>query len=298
MGTLDGKTIVISGAARGQGRSHALSIAGEGGNVIALDICGQIDGLSYPLASEEDMAATVAAVEEAGGGIVARTADVRDQDAIDAAVAAGVAEFGGIDGAVANAGLWDLGPTLWETTEELWGTVIDASLSGAWRLIKSVSPHLIERRAGSVVVISSINGIEAADGYGSYVVAKHGLIGLTRQAAYELAKHNVRVNAIAPGAMDTRIWNNEMGYKLFGAETRADAINTVYGFAPLAGRSALPAQATSNAVVWLLSELADQVTGIVLPIDAGHLLQPGWNPEPQMEGAEADRHRPPAVAPE
>jgi NAD(P)-dependent dehydrogenase (short-subunit alcohol dehydrogenase family) len=280
------------------GRSQALAIAREGGNVIGLDVCEQIAGLRYPLASSEDLAETARQVEELGGRILAGVADIRDQGAIESVIGDGLREFGQIDGVVANAGVWDRGGPLWETTEELWSTVIDVTLAGSWRLIKATAPHLIDRGSGSIVLISSINGLEASDGFGSYVVAKHGVIGLMRQAAYELAQHNVRVNSIAPGAVDTRIWNNEMGYEMFGVQGRAEALELIYGFGALAGRTALPAQAISNGVMWFLSDLSEHVTGVVLPIEAGHLIQPGWNGAPKLEGAEADRYRPPVEAPE
>jgi SDR family mycofactocin-dependent oxidoreductase len=303
MGTLDGRTVFITGAARGQGRAHAVTVAREGGNVIAVDICGPVEGLQYPLASEADLAETTRLVQEAGGEIVARTADVRDQAALDAAVAEGLERFGRLDGAVANAGLFDVGPMLWETTEAMWATVIDITLSGVWRTIKAAAPPMIAARSGAMVVIASVNGIEPSDGYGSYVVAKTGAIGLMKQAAYELGPHNVRVNGVAPGPIDTRIWNNEMGYGLFPAREdgspagRAEAVQATYGYGRLAGRSAIPSQASGNVVAWLLSDLSEYVTGVLVPVDSGHLLNPGWNPAPESEGPVADRYRPPAEAP-
>jgi NAD(P)-dependent dehydrogenase (short-subunit alcohol dehydrogenase family) len=298
MDALSGKTIVVSGASRGIGRAHALAVAGAGGNVIGFDLDQQIDGLKYQLATPEDLAETRRQVEELGGRIHTGFADVRDQAAIDSIVAAGVQEFGQIDGAVANAGIWDHGGPLWETDEDLWKTVIDVTLSGSWRVVKATAPYLIENGGGSIVLISSINGVEASNGFGSYVVAKHGIVGLMRQAASELAEHNVRVNAVAPGAIDTPIWNNEMGYGMFDVDDRAGAVDLIYAFGALAGRSALPAAAIANGSVWLLSDLAEHITGVFLPIEAGHLLQPGWNPTPKRQGPEADRYRPPADAPQ
>jgi len=297
VGTLDGKTVFITGVARGQGRSQAIAVAREGANVIGCDICAQIDGLDYPLASEADLAETTRLVEALDRRIVARVADVRDQAAIDGVVSEGVAEFGSLDGVVANAGTWVPGGTLDQISEQGWQAIIDTTLSGSWRTIKAAAPHLISSGGGSMVLISSLGGVEAFAGSGAYVAAKHGVIGLMRQAAFEYGPSNIRVNALAPGAMDTRIWNNTLGYGYIGGGGRAEAIDAVYGSGVLAGRSALPAQATSNAVVWLLSDLAEHVTGVILPVDAGHLIQPGWNMAPIKTGPVADRYRPPADAP-
>jgi SDR family mycofactocin-dependent oxidoreductase len=301
MNSLAGKAIVISGVARGQGRSHAIELARRGAHIIGFDVCAPIDGLPYPLATEADLATTADIVTEAGGRMVAEVADVRSQAEIDRVIKRGMAEFGSIDGAVTNAAVWDLTSTVWEASEQMWSTVLDVSLSGAWRVIKAVAPYLVQKRAGSIVIVSSVNGLEPGFGYSSYVAAKHGLLGLMRNAALELAPHNVRCNAILPGAIDTRIWNNDMGYRMFGgtgAADRATAIDTVYGFSPLAGRSALPSSAVSKGVAWLLSDEAEHVTGTELVIDAGHMIQPGWNAAPQKTGAEAERYRPPAEAPE
>jgi NAD(P)-dependent dehydrogenase (short-subunit alcohol dehydrogenase family) len=297
MDALSGKTVVISGVSRGMGRAQALAVADAGGNVIGFDVGEQIDGLKYPLATPEDMAETRRQVEEQGGRIHAGFADVRDQEAIDSVVRGGAREFGQIDGVIANAGIWDRGGSLWEIDESIWNTVIDVTLSGCWRVVKATAPYLIENGGGSIVLISSINGVEASNGFGSYVVAKHGTVGLMRQAAVELAEHNVRVNAIAPGAIDTPIWNNQMGYEMFGVEDRAGAIDMIYAVGALAGRSALPSAAVANGAIWLLSDLAEHITGVFLPIEAGHLLQPGWNPAPKRQGPEADRYRPPTDSP-
>lgn len=302
MGTLDGKVVLVTGAGRGQGRSHALTAAREGADVVLLDVCGPIDSINYELATKADLETTAERVRALGRAAVTAVADIRDQAAIDAAVRAGLDEFGRIDCAIANAGLWDLGPTVWETTEESWRTVVDVVLSGTWRTIKAVAPHLVERRAGSIVLIASVGGLETGPGYTSYIAAKHGVLGLMKNAALELAPHNVRVNAVCPGAVDAKIWDNPMGHALFAPPgtpgDRAVATEGAYGYAPLAGRSWLPPQATSNAAVWLLSDLAEHVTGVALPVDAGHLIQVGYNMAPQTTGAEADRYRPPTESPD
>ncbi len=302
MGSLDGKVIFITGAARGQGRTHAVGAAREGADVVLLDVCAPIEGMRYQLGTEEDLAKTQKLVEERGRRAISIVGDVRDQAALDSAVALGIETFGHIDGAIANAGVWDLSPPLWEISDELYDVVVDTVMGGVFRTIKAVSPHLVERRTGTIVVIASVGGLEPAQSFTPYVAAKHGAIGLMKNAALELAPHNVRCNAVCPGAVDTKIWDNPLGYGLFvppGADaTRKIAIDSVYHHSVLAGRSALPPSAISNAAIFLLSDLAEHITGVALPVDAGHLLLAGFNHAPVRTGAEAERHKPPVVSPD
>ena len=302
MGLLDGKVVFITGAARGQGRAHAVTAAKEGADVVITDICEPIDGVRYELANKDDLAKTQALVEQTGRRVVSAVADVRDQDALDRAVALGLDTFGRLDAVIANAGVWDLGPKAWETSEQMWTTVTDVVLGGTFRTIKATAPHLVAERSGAIVCIASVGGIEATAGYTAYITAKHGVIGLMQNTALEIAEYNVRCNAVCPGAVDAKIWDNPMGHGLFvppGEPASRDiAVGIIYGYAPLAGRSALPPNATSNAACWLLSDYSEHITGVALPVDAGHLLLPGVNFAPQTEGAEADRYRPPAQAPD
>ncbi|MDV7088963.1 mycofactocin-coupled SDR family oxidoreductase [Rhodococcus opacus] len=302
MGMLDGRTILVTGAARGQGRAQAVAAAREGADVVVVDVCGPIEGVQYPMSSQADLEKTVTLVEEQGRRAVTAIADVRDQAALDEAVQAGIAAYGKIDGVVANAGLWNFGPRVWETTEEDWRLVNDTVLGGTFRTIKSVAPHMVERRAGSIVVIASIGALEACANITSYVSAKHGSIGLMKNSALELSPYNVRCNAVCPGTIDTKMVDNPMGRKLFqhlGPDpTREMMIDGGYGWTALAGRSWLPADAVANAAVWLLSDLSQHVTGVTLPVDGGHLILPSSNMAPQKTGAEADRYRPPANTPD
>jgi len=300
MGQLTGKTILVTGAGRGQGRAYALAAAREGADIIAIDVAAPIMEVRYPLASADDLADTAKSIEELNRRVVSEAVDVRDSAALDAIVARGLDEFGAIDGVVANAGVLDWDCRFWEITDVMWSTVIDINLTGVWRTLRAVAPSMIAARAGSLVVVASINSFEPAFDYAGYVTAKHGLLGLMRNAALELAEHNIRCNAVCPGAIDTRIWNNDMGYAKFspnGPRTRAAAIDAAYTFPALAGRSALPPEAVSSAACWLLSGQSEHVTGIALPVDGGHLIQPGWNMAPMREGAEAERYRPPQDVP-
>ena len=282
MGRLDGKVALITGAARGQGRAHALTLAREGADIVGLDIAEDIASVPYPIARAEDLEETIAGVEDLDRRGVAVQADVRSQEQLDQAVERGISEFGKIDILIANAGIVSMAP-FWEMSEEMWQDMIDINLSGAWRSAKAVAPHMIERHQGAIVMIGSSNCFEPAPGHAHYVAAKHGVLGLTRNVALELAPYNVRCNAVCPGAIDTTMLNNPMMYERFagGQEpTREVALESVRHYNLLNGRSMLPPEVISHAISWLASDEAAQVTGIALPVDAGHGILPGFNPNP------------------
>ena len=283
MARLDGKVALITGAARGQGRAHALTLAREGADVVAVDIVADhIKNLSYEISREEDLEQTIAGVEKLGRRGVAVQADVRSQEQLDGAVERGISELGGIDVLVANAGIVSMAP-FWEMSEGMWQDMIDINLSGVWRSAKAVAPHLIERRGGAIVMIGSANSFEPTAGHTHYVAAKHGVVGLMRNVALELAPYNVRCNAVCPGAIDTTMLNNQMMYERFagsGEPTREVALESVRHYNLLNGRSMLPPEAISNAVLWLASDEAEHVTGVALSVDAGHGILPGYNPNP------------------
>jgi SDR family mycofactocin-dependent oxidoreductase len=279
MGRLDGKVALVTGAARGQGRSHVLTMAREGADILAIDVCGEVENIPYPLATKAELDATAADVEAVDRRILAVQGDVRNQEDLDGLVQAGIAEFGQIDIVVANAGLWALG-YMWEQTEAQWGTVIDVTLNGIWRTVKAVAPHLIERQQGSLILISSVNGHEGGVQYPSYIAAKHGVTGIMRCAALELAPHGIRVNEVCPGVIDTGIVNNQPAYDLFaGGEggTRQALVDGGKAWALLKDRGPLSPQATSNAVLWLASDESSEVCGLSLYVDAGHQVLPGMN---------------------
>src|ERR1700729_576301 len=199
MGKLDGKVAFITGAARGQGRSHAQRLAAEGADIIAVDICEQLE-TPYTGATPEDLAETVRIVESLDRGIVARKADVRDSASLEAAVNEGVAELGRLDIVVANAGICSFGPVE-ELTEESWMQMIDINLSGCWRTAKAAIPSLND--GGSIILTSSAAGLRGYPGLAHYVTAKHGLIGLMRAMAHELGPRRIRVNCVNPTQVET-----------------------------------------------------------------------------------------------
>jgi SDR family mycofactocin-dependent oxidoreductase len=282
---LTGQVALVTGAARGQGRSHALELAAAGADIIAFDICRSVTSAPYPLATPEDLAATVAEVEKYDRRALAIEGDTRSSADLDAAVAAGIAEFGRIDILVANAGIWALG-RLWELTDEQWQDVVDINLTGAWRSVKAVVPAMISARRGAIVLTASVNGFEAGAGMSHYVAAKHGVLGLMRNAALELGPYNIRCNAVCPGIVDTRMNDWQGAYDMMAGGpggTAEDRQSAAYNWSALAGRGLLRPSTISKAVVWLASDDAIDVTGVALPVDGGHSILPGVNPDPVRE---------------
>jgi SDR family mycofactocin-dependent oxidoreductase len=278
---LEGRVALITGAARGQGRAHAAILAQHGMDIIATDVVADVATAPYPMAGEADLEATAKEVVATGRRVVTARADVRSQSDLDAAVALGLAEFGRIDVLVANAGIWAIRP-FWELSESEWTELVDINLSGVWRAAKAVAPHMIERRSGSIVMTSSINGLEPARAFAHYVAAKHGVIGLMRSVALELAPYGVRCNAVCPAAVDTAMTNWQGCYDMFAGGpggTRDDLVSGGPQFHALAGMGMLDPRVVAQAVLWLAGDGASAVTGTALPVDAGHLLLPGSNPD-------------------
>ncbi|MFZ1178079.1 MAG: mycofactocin-coupled SDR family oxidoreductase [Mycobacterium sp.] len=266
---LDGKVALITGAARGQGRAHAVRLAADGASIIAVDLCEQIASVPYPLASPEDLAATVKLVEDTGARIVAKQGDVRDAAALSAALQAGIEEFGRLDIVVANAGIAPM-----QSGGDGWRDVIDVNLTGVHYTVEAAIPTMISQgTGGSIVLISSaagLAGIGSADaGSIGYAAAKHGVVGLMRVYANLLAKHNIRVNSIHPSSVDTPMINNE-----FTRDWLAQLV--AESDSPPDMGNALPVQVLqsddiANAVAWLVSDQARYITGVTLPVDAGFL---------------------------
>ncbi|MCU1491270.1 MAG: putative short-chain dehydrogenase [Acidimicrobiaceae bacterium] len=276
-GRLAGKTAFITGAARGQGRSHAVRMAQEGANIIAVDVCKDMPGMAYVGATEEDLAETVRLVEQLDRRIVAVQADVRDPEALGAAVDRGVTELGGLNIVSANAGIGCAPHQAHELSMETWQDMLDINLTGAWTTAKVAVPHLIAGgQGGCIVFTSSGAGLRAYPNTAHYTSAKHGLVGLMRTMALELAPHFIRVNTIHPTNVDTPMIMNDNMYRLFCPDlphpNRDD-------FAAVAlTMNALPIPWVepvdiSNALLFLTSDEARYITGVTLPVDAGNLIR-------------------------
>lgn len=282
MGMLEGKVALITGGARGMGRAHAVTCAREGADVIITDIAQQIGTVPYKMGTPEDLAETVEQVKAHGKVALAIEADVRDQTAMNEAVQRGIAQFGKIDVLIANAGIWTQSP-FWELSEDQWDDMIGIQLTGAWKSAKAVAPHMIERKAGSIVITSSVQGLEPGPDRAHYVSAKHGAIGLMKSLALELAPHGVRCNAISPGAIDTPMCNHPVGWDMFAGHeggTEADMFEGGYHFHALKGCTFMDPQVVADTALYLNSDLAAAVTGVTIPVDAGHMILPGINPAP------------------
>jgi (+)-trans-carveol dehydrogenase len=276
-GRVAGKVAFITGAARGQGRSHALRLAQEGADIIAVDLCGQIGTVPYPMATEADLAETVKEVEALDRRIVATQADVRDYGAVKAALDDGVAQFGRLDIVSANAGIFGFS-TLENMDETTWQDMIDVNLTGVWHAAKASIPHLRAAGGGSIILTSSTAGLKAIPNTGHYNAAKHGVVGLMRTLANELAADRIRVNSVHPTAVDTDMIQNAATYELFAAdlpeaERTRDVLAPRFGQLNLLPIPWVEAVDVSNAVLWLASDEARYVTGVTLPIDAGSLVK-------------------------
>ena len=274
-GRVAGKVAFITGAARGQGRSHAVRLAEEGADIIAVDVCRQVETVPYPTATSEDLAETVRQVEALDRRIIATEADVRDLAALQAAVDDGVAQLGRLDIVLANAGISTPASTL-EMDEETWSTMIDVNLTGQWKTIKAAVPHVIAGgRGGSVVITSSLAAIYANPNTAHYSAAKAGLVMFAKVLAKELAPHSIRVNTIHPTTVATDMILNEPTYRLFRPDlenpTRADFEEAALTLNALPV-PAIEAVDISNAVLHLVSDEARYVTGTTHVVDAGGQL--------------------------
>jgi SDR family mycofactocin-dependent oxidoreductase len=281
MDRVAGKVAIVTGAARGQGRAHAVRLAEEGADVIAIDICEQIGSVPYPLATESDLQQTVKSIESLGRRAMGVVADVREQSALDDVVANGISTFGKIDYLVANAGIFGLAP-FWEISDSEWDDMLAVNLTGVWRTAKAVAPHMMERRQGAMVLAASNNSVEGGVTFAHYTAAKHGVLGLTRVFALELAPYNVRVNAICPGAMDTAMLRFPGLYDFMAGHpggTEEDLQQGARHWHALP-RSVINPKSAANAALFLLSDEAADVTGVYLHVDAGHEILPGINQSP------------------
>ena len=266
MGRMDGKVAFVTGAARGQGRSHAVRLAQEGADIIAVDICRQLKVVGYPMPTRDDLDQTVKEVEARGRRIVAAEVDVRDEPALRAAFEAGVAELGPATIVIANAGI---GPGGFATAEEQWDEVVGVNLTGVWNTGRVAIPSMIANgQGGAIVLTSSTGGLTGSPsdipGMLGYTAAKHGVIGLMRAWANYLAPHFIRVNSVAPTTVRTPMANN--GDVSLIIQHVPELANSLTNAIPV---EAVDAEDVANAVAWLVSDGARYVTGTVLPVDAG-----------------------------
>jgi (+)-trans-carveol dehydrogenase len=276
-GRMEGKVAFITGAARGQGRSHAVRLAQEGADIIAVDICRAFDGSPAPGATPEDLAETADMVKNLDRRIVTEIVDVRDFAALKAAVDNGVEHLGRLDVIVANAGIGSTGVKLHRMNETLWQETIDVNLGGVWKTVKAAVPHLLAGgRGGSVIITSSVGGTKAYPQVGHYIAAKHGVVGLMRTFAVELGRHSIRVNTVHPTHVCSPLLMNDATYRLFrpdlenpGPDDLAPICQSFH-FLPIPWVEPVD---ISNAVLFLASDEARYITGVTLPVDAGSLLK-------------------------
>jgi (+)-trans-carveol dehydrogenase len=273
MSKLQGKVAFITGAARGQGRSHAVRLAEDGADIVAVDISADVETVPYPLGTADELAETAKLVEAAGRRCATAVADIRSLEQLGAAVDLAKETFGQIDILVSNAGIWSGSTDSWSLDEETWQTMIDINLTGQWKTAKAVIPTMIEGGTGGAITItSSTIGLKATTGNVHYTSAKHGVIGLVRTLAHELAPHNIRVNAVCPTTVNSPMITNDALYSLFRPDLEspslADAEPGLNDLNLLDVSMMEPAE-VSAAISWLVSDDARYVTGIALPIDAG-----------------------------
>ncbi|MDT5340357.1 MAG: hypothetical protein QOD90_5862 [Mycobacterium sp.] len=266
---LAGKVAYVTGAARGQGRSHCLRLARAGADVIAIDACGPVaESNGYEPSTPEDLSETIGLVEGEGRKILAKEVDVRDAEGQQRVVAEGFEQFGRLDIVVANAGVLNWG-RLWEISAQQWQETLDTNLTGVWNTIRAAVPVMIEAgNGGSIINISSAAGIKAVPGCGHYCASKFGVVALTNSLAVEVGEFGIRVNSVHPYGTDTPMGNDVSMYEMFAAHP-----NFIHSFSP----GALPTDSLaapnliSDIVVWLASDASSLVTAAQIPADKGYL---------------------------
>ena len=277
-GRVEGKVAFITGAARGQGRSHAVRLAEEGADIIAVDICGPVSSnTQIEPATVDDLAETADLVKQLNRRIVTTEVDVRDYDAVKAAVDSGVEQLGRLDIICANAGIGNGGQTLDHTSEADWTDMIDVNLSGVWKTVKAAVPHLISQgTGGSIILTSSVGGLKPYPHTGHYIAAKHGVVGLMRTFAVELGAHSIRVNSVHPTNVNTPLFMNEGTMKLFRPDLEnpgPDDLAAAAQFMHVLPVGWVEPVDISNAVLFLASDESRYVTGLTMTVDAGSMLK-------------------------
>lgn len=266
MSRLEGRVVAISGAARGQGRAHAVRLASEGADIVAFDICAPLKSPLHPASAPEDLHETAMLVEKEGRRCITEEIDARDLESLTSLAQRTTEEFGRLDGLIVNHGIWAIAKNSWELSEEDWNEGIDVMLSGAWKVTKAFVPEIIRAgNGGSVVMTSSAMGEKAQPGAVAYTAAKHGVLGIMRTLAWELGDHRIRVNAIMPGTIGTRmtqegdtVEQSSEWYPRFFSTDRA-----------LLPGGWMPPEVIANTAAFLISDDSEAMTGAALPVDGG-----------------------------
>lgn len=288
MGAMEGKVVLITGAARGQGAAHALRMAAEGADLAICDVCEQIDSVPYPMATEEDLERVRAAVEARGRRCVAERADVRRQEDMDRLVETAVERLGKVDVLLSNAGICP--PSDWTVRDDaMFDDVLSVNLKGSLNACRATVPHLIERgEGGSIVLTSSVSGLQAVPGVLHYDISKFGVQALMKNLAAELAPHGIRVNSVAPGFVNTPMTVNETFIGLFSGKEEGGTVEELAAASETLGLlpvSWVEAEDVASAALWLASEEARYVTGVTIPVDFGQTTQPAGIPPATLSDA-------------
>lgn len=268
---LEGKVALVTGAARGIGRAQAVRFAREGADIIAVDLCGPVDSVVTPPATPDDLHETAEMVSALGRTASTHIVDVRDMDALRAAADAGAESLGGIDVVCATAGISSAGSAL-ELSETAWQTMLDVNLTGVWNTTRATVPHLIERGGGSIILVSSIAGLKGLRSVAHYSAAKHGVVGLMRTLAQELAPHSVRVNTVHPTNVNTAMIQNEHVRATFVPHSPEPTQEEFANAARAMNLLDIPwvePEDVANASLFLASDEARFITSVALPVDAG-----------------------------
>lgn len=271
------RTVFITGAARGMGRAHALAFAREGACLVLCDACRQYSTVPYPLAQPEELASLASEIKHMGRPVLAAQVDVTDLSAMQALAEQAQRELGPIDIVVANAGLYSFAPS-WELTEEQWDETMNVDLKGVWITCKVCIPQMLNRRGGKIICVSSTAGLKGMANLAHYVAAKHGVLGLVKTLAIELAPYNINVNAVCPTSVDTAMLRNQALYDVFAGgpgplATHEHMLELMNQLNLFPDRNLLPPEDISAVVLWLASDEARHLTGCALPIDAGYLTR-------------------------
>lgn len=271
------RVVLITGAARGMGRAHALAFAREGARLVVCDVCKAYRTVPYALAQPAELTSLAHEIEHLGRPVIAEQVDVTDMAAMQALAARAQSEFGPIDIVVANAGLYSFAP-VWELSEAQWDETVNVCLKGTWITCKICIPQMLPRRSGKIICIASTAAHKGMANLAHYVAAKHGVLGLVKTLAIELAPYDINVNAVSPTSVDTVMCRNQALYDVFAGgpgpqatqEHMLELMNQLHLFPD---RNLLPPEAVSAAVLWLASDETRHMTGCVLPVDAGYLTR-------------------------